>query len=236
MNFVFVGLVAAAVSLASLAQTAAAESFRIATPPGRTVPSGSGSGFDVLKTSGDEVVYGIQWSERSDQPCWFKVYTARLTGTTGSGANKTYQWSKRAKVLSTDGGGCTENSSSRAEVFWQSEEPWRPAPQWTKTSGVHGVKAVEVCNSKERDSNKERLKGIRFHYTFVRGDGGLTNDVPVGAVKYERPNCNGNWARKVSCPAGQVASALLIYKCSGAGRHYPACGIGLECAAPVGSP
>lgn len=233
MRFAQGGLLA--VALAALPAPASAENFRIATPANRTVPSGSGSSFDVLKTSGDEVVYGIQWSERSDQPCWFKVFTARLTGTTGSDASKTYQWSKHARSLST-GGGCTEHDSSRAEVFWQGEEPWRPAPEWTKTGGVHGVKAVEVCNSKERDSNKERLKGIRLHYTYVRGDGRLTSDVPVGAVKYERPNCNGNWARKVSCPAGQVASALLIYKCSGGGSYNPACGIALECAAPVGTP
>lgn len=219
--------------LTAAAPAARAESFTLSTPAERTRPSGSGSTFDVLRTSGDEVIYGIEWSERGDQPCWFKVHTARLTGTAGSGASKTYKWSKRSQDLLTSPS-CSRHDASRLEVFWTSEEPWRPAPEWTRIAGVHGLQAVEVCTSKERDSNKERLKGIRFHYTYVRGDGGLTNDVAVGAVKQERPNCNGNWAPKVSCGPGKVASALLVYKCSEGGANFPACGIALECAAPRG--
>ncbi|MCP5267197.1 MAG: hypothetical protein H6934_13860 [Burkholderiaceae bacterium] len=148
-------------------------------------------------------IYGIEWSERNDKPCFLKIYTARLRGSKPSAQYGTeYDYEFRAKTFEM-GGGCALNASSLRKLHYQIPR----APGW-KTNGLPKfINAVKVCGNDKRSSNDERVKGITAYAVQVSPDGRFQN---VGAELTERrTNCK-KWYTKTACPAGTAAYGVQV--------------------------
>ncbi len=163
-------------------------------------------------------IYAIEWSERGDDPCYFKIFTARLAGSqpgTQPGTSR-YTYELKSKELQL-AGGCPRNESSLKRIQYQQPN----APGWTTNGLPNFVSGIKMCGNDERSSNREKLKGIALSATQVATDGRFVN--VGGELREERPNCR-KWYAKVSCPAGQAAYGLQVLGSSSAK------GIQLECA------
>ena len=160
---------------------------------GHTGASGNTSGTDVKDAeTGDNNgnhIYGLEWSERSDKPCYVNVFTGKFDAA-------------KAKLGHGDGEAqseCEEKGSSMKTINFGA--PTVGAPFWA----VNGVK---VCLNKDQD----RLKGITLYAVKIE-DGKVTGS--TSEKTQERTNCSV-WKTAEKCPSGQIATELMFHYKDGA--------------------
>jgi hypothetical protein len=180
-------------------------------PVHKTNVSGS-TGDDVLLGDGTGFLKGFEWSERSDNPCWFRVLA--------SFREKDAGWTDVNKETSVNS--CTKHEASLKTVQFQGSNP-------------RFIRSVQVCTSDKKDGDKNKLKGIRIR--SARFDDATSKLIPEEGVESAyRSNCK-TWHQEVSCPEGQGATAIHLQK--GGQQGYADTsyrGIALQCAAPQQPP
>ncbi len=124
---------------------------------------------------------GFNWSERSDRPCWIQ---AAFTALAGSGGIE-------AVVAS-----CSYHPASRKSAL--------------RGGFDEVVTGVQVCLTDRSSSNRERMKGLRVWGRTVNPETGALGPIN-GPAEATRKHCNGNWSRRVNCPAGQVAAMATVH-------------------------
>ncbi|MCU0657648.1 MAG: hypothetical protein MUF64_21015 [Polyangiaceae bacterium] len=165
---------------------------------------------------GQFFIYALEWSERNDDPCWFRSL--------GIWRNKDAGWnfsSPEHRVAS-----CTEHPASRKTIYLQDPK--------TATSSSRFIRSVQVCTSEKKDSYNEKLKGIRVK--SARFDPATNTFVSENAIEESyRNNCK-NWEPEVTCPEGQAATAIYL-QVGQVGKGTNAYnGIALQCASPEPQP
>lgn len=138
----------------------------------------------------------IRWAEAMDRPCRFIVGTK---GINNASATETYD----EKFCDRDPGVGVANSVSRlgANEF---------------------ITALQVMTNDKNDPSDKKVKGIRVWGRILdRRDGSLGAE--QGPSEDRLPN-GKDWANKVSCPQGEVATGIKVYH-----GHFGARGIALAC-------
>jgi hypothetical protein len=175
----------------------------------KTAVSGH-SGTEVKVGDGKHFLYGLWWSERSDDPCWMRVFGARLVDG---------KWDKYTRDYALEG--CAEKAASSKGVGFQSPDTF----DRNGISEARFIRSIRICTSEKKDSSKEKLKGIEIHAVRLTTEGRLVEDGAEESA--QRTNC-ATWEKTVSCKAGEAATALYVNSSDRAEDSFN--GIALECA------
>lgn len=209
-------VVVAAVTTATVALADGYAAVKPLTSPVHKTDSSGRTGSESKLGDGQSFIYSLEWSERSDDPCWFR--------TMGASRNKDAAWSVATPEHQV--ASCTKNDASRKVVYLQDPQNGGNSPRF--------IRSVQVCTSEKKDSYKEKLKGIRIK--SARFDAASNTFVSENATEESyRTNCK-TWEQEVACPEGQAATAvyLQVGQVSKGTNAYN--GIALQCAAPAPQP
>ena len=163
-------------------------------PRGRS--GGSGQNTVDHMGRGDFVLYGMEFGERSDTPCYLR----------------TYWWNARNG---------RDNVQTRTETFNGCNGTPRSVryvgPNHSEIEGtsedLRMVTGLAVCNNSRRGPGR-KLKGATLETHAATGTR-MWRETP----SFERPNCSSNhWGEMVSCSPGQVVVGLEIHRNTLAGR------------------
>ncbi len=152
------------------------------------------SGFvgDRTRTLGEAADLGaierLNFGERSDRPCYVRVEKADIVD------NKILKPHDELDICGNKGPTDKSKNSGYVPLLTTSHDTF-----------VHGV---SVCNSKT--NNSTRLKGAKVYRTKIEDDGSFSR-LPGPSEPMERPNCDGNWRTPAFCPAGSVATKLVVH-------------------------
>ena len=147
-------------------------------------------------------IKGVTWSEDKDKPCRIEVDAKEL-------ASELVYGDSRTPAVARDGS--FEICSGKAGN--------EKAVRFSKAS--YYVRGVQVCTTDKKDSDDNRLKGIRLYIADVKPDGSVTFLNNYEQDKHT--NC-ATWRSTVSCPAGSIASGLNVHHRDG---YFT--GLGLKC-------
>lgn len=147
-------------------------------------------------------IKGITWSEDNDKPCDMKVDAKELVSGLVYGDSKT-------AAVARDGefGICGGKLGNEKRV--------------QLSGAARYVRGVQVCTTDKKDSDDNRLKGIRLYIAEVKADGSVT-----ALNNYEQDqhtNCVV-WRTTVNCPSGHIASGVRVHHRDG---YFT--GLGLKC-------
>jgi len=148
------------------------------------------SGYDGSRTNvvGDSsipfAIDRLRLGERSDRPCFMQVEKAHAFDNVASSPHDSLDL-------------CGNNGPTNSSLVF--------VPTITPNHDTF-IRGVSVCSS--RTNNSTRLKGVKLFRTRVEDDGRLT---PISnPTTFDRPNCDDDWHDPAMCPAGQVATQLLV--------------------------
>lgn len=129
-------------------------------------------------------VFGITWSESSDDPWTMTAHTHHLNND-GVEADRRHEAPLRTHTPSGD----------TKEVL---------------LSGRHDfIYKVQVCTTDKSDTSRNKLKGIRLWSRTVSDEGRLlTTNSSYQETKHT--NCK-KWHEKVECPTGTITSRLKLH-------------------------
>jgi hypothetical protein len=157
------------------------------------------------QSSTQAAVYAILSSERNNDPCYVAIGTENVNNET----------SDSAPLIDHCGDGGPTSSILHADYLD------------TNAGGSDDhifIKGVEVCMNADDD----KVKGIRVVGTKLTSTGSL---ISMGAITDDRTNCD-RWAGLVSCPVGQVATAVDAHFAAGA-EPKELVGLALRCRAVI---
>ena len=171
-----------------------------------SVPARSGFSGDrtrVIGVAGEFLsVERIKLGERSDRPCFIQAEKAHILENTKATPHENID------ICGSKG---PTNSS---QVFV-------PTLTTSHDTFIHGI---SVCNSKTK--NNTRLKGVKLYRTRVESDGSFSR--LSNPVTFDRPNCDDNWRTPANCPAGSLATKIVVY-IEDEGKNDVITGLGLRC-------
>ncbi len=167
----------------------------------------------------------VEWGERNDHPCWFKVTLTdmnRVLGPPSSGLDE---------VDRCAGNGPT--SRSLKKVGYGTGASYDYTRVTTESAYITGVR---VCLNRKRT----RIKGIQIEGKRVVSEGlntlGELEDLPevINDPRASQPNCKGNWRRWSRCGRNEVAVAMDVHFEAGP-QPRSGTGIGLRCRSVAGA-
>lgn len=127
----------------------------------------------------------LAFGERSDNPCFVRVEKAGIVDHTSV--------SPDAELDLCGKKGSTDRSLELVPLLATGHDTF--------------VRGVSVCNS--NTGNSTRLKGVKTYLVRVEDDGSLS--MISNPQTMERPNCDENWRAPAMCPAGSVATKLIVH-------------------------
>jgi hypothetical protein len=142
---------------------------------------------------------GAHFSEDGDKPCRVEAYSDFLDSSSRSGTG--WVW---------DDVGCTGKS-----------------PKKIQFTGDRYVHAIQMCDNGKTGNTGYRLKGLKMWSARIDRKTAKVMKEDANPSKWERPNCNNNWKKKVACGADKVARSLQIQ--TDAGDDWVT-GVALQCA------
>lgn len=170
--------------------------------------SGHSGTEHVLSAGSNFFLYGMEWSERNDEPCYLKAY---FFGHDGK------KWTSKTKELSL----CKRSSSMKSVSL--------VAP--TSGETARAVRQIEVCTSKKKASRDERLKGIRIKAREIDlSNMALRDD---NANEEDKRNHCKRWHDEAACKNGQLATELIVVEGTRGKGDESIVGLGLRCAKPA---
>lgn len=204
-KLVFV-LVVPAVVVASVAVASTYKNVLVDT--NKVTKSGRSGGTGDTKISvgyDDEFLYDIGWSEYQDDPCHFRT----------KGSHRSDDKWVDAAAVDANTSGCKDLSTS-----------FTVTSRFDHADASEGrfISGIQVCRSGKKDTDQQKLKGIRIRTRTVSATG-VVSDAPAGEDDHKLAHCD-TWETWVECPSGQLARRLLI---DAFGRSAKS--IELECAA-----
>ena len=173
--------------------------------PHQTQNSGHTGQTKLLTLGSNTFLTGIQWCERSDNPCGVRLVGLKFVGG---------QWQQLEKDFTF---GCTWKDASTKGV-----KLYHPG-----TPDALGIKGIKVCTSDKKESDKEYMKGIKVWATKVKKNGNVVND--NGNEESKRTNCS-LWHDKVECADGEVATGLKVRYRDLDGEPDAIRGMSLQCS------
>lgn len=147
-------------------------------------------------------IKGITWREDKDKPCDMVVDAKELVSGLVYGDSKT-----AAVAPNGDFGICGGKPGNEKRV--------------RLSAAAHYVRGVQVCTTDKKNSDDNRLKGIRLYIAEVKADGSVT---ALNNYEQDRHTNCAVWRTTVSCPAGHIASGVRVHH---RGGYFT--GLGLKC-------
>lgn len=199
-------LVVPAVVVASVAVASTYKNVLVDTSKVSNSARSGGTGTTRLEVGyDDEFLYEIGWSEYQDDPCHFRV----------KGSHRLNDKWVDAAAVDANTSGCKDLSTS-----------FTVDSHFAHTDASEGrfISGIQVCRSDKKDSDQEKLKGIRIRTRTVDANG-VVSDTPAGEDDHKLSHCD-TWEAWVECDAGKLARRLVI---DAYGRSAKS--IALECAA-----
>ena len=169
--------------------------------------SGFSAESETIREPGnDAFLYGIEFDEVGDKPCFILAHWWRNTRDDTKN-DFTTKFDICKKTVTGDQSLIFSNGASEQKA----------------------VSAIQACNN---NKNNHRMKGVKLFGSFVdrNGDGKVT-DISAPALSFQRPNCHEPFKAKRSCDDGSVAIGLVIEH-----TDDEITGLGLKCAKPVIKP
>ena len=147
-------------------------------------------------------IKGITWSEDKDKPCDIRVNAKELVSGLVYGDSKTAAVAKDG-VFEICGG----NPGNTKSVQF--------------SNANYYVRGVQVCTTDKKNSDDNRLKGIRLYIAEVKSDGSVS---ALGNYEQDlHTNC-ATWRSTVTCPTGHIATGMRVHHRDG---YFT--GLGLKC-------
>lgn len=153
----------------------------------RTDVSGVAGTETTLALGSPKGVKTIQWQERKDEPCQFRVWGRNLNNSGLDQEQSFFECGSGPSLNFTDDSLTVGFPKAESEAY---------------------IAGVSVC----MNNDDTRLKGIRVRGR-VPGSAGNLTDTPDEPQK-ERPNCK-SWKRWVDCPEGRLASGVILQVAKG---------------------
>ncbi|MEO0559040.1 MAG: hypothetical protein AAF170_12740 [Bacteroidota bacterium] len=170
-----------------------------------SVTGSSGTSLQVIEGRPNEVLYGIEFGERSDEACYIKTFWWRARNGRDAVQTRTQTWND-----------CNGSASSLRYVgVAQSQIEGTSDP-------LRGVESIRVCTN-NRSGNNLKVKGAALRATTV------PNGHQQHNTSFERSNCR-TWAAtsRGTCPDGRHATGLEVHHNTVGGRASIT-GIALRC-------
>lgn len=187
----------------------------------RTINTGYIGSNTRLFPNKNEFIYKIEWSERNDNPCWFKASSARLRSATEVRENVwRHDYLGSSAIAST----CSKKNSSLKTLNLNFKGP----SDWLYSGIIRVVNGISICTNKRNSYMQEKLKGIKLTSTEITSDGRILDD--SGIIKEERTNCK-IWHEVAKCPNGQAAIGMHLQRANY--NNMSVYGVTLECAPPL---
>jgi hypothetical protein len=127
----------------------------------------------------------MQFGEHGDEPCYVKVEKADIV--------QNSILTPHSEVDICEGDGPQDHDLEYVPTAAREHDTF--------------VRGVSVCNSKTRNST--RLKGVKLYLTRIEDDGSFS--MISNPETLDRANCDGNWREPAMCPAGAVATDLVVH-------------------------
>lgn len=184
----------------------------------RSIPAYSASADPAFDLDGRRTyvgITGVTWFEDKDKPCNLKLEIDALNAEVRRDAhlplwvNRKYGEGERdAKDLCQGSPGNEKTATLLAGQF---------------------LRGIAVCTTDKKDSDKDRIKGLRLFGATIDAAGRVT--AAEGSPREVRHTNCARWHPPVKCAAGQIAIGLRIHHSDGA---YT--GLGLKCRAVETAP
>ena len=184
----------------------------------RTINTGYIGSNTRLFPNKNQFIYKIEWSERNDNPCWFKAYSTRLRSAI---EEEQHVWRHDYLGSSAVASTCSKRNNSLKTVNLNFKGP----SNWAYRSVIRVVNGIAVCTNNRNSYMQEKLKGIKVTSIEITSDGRIIDD--SGSIKEERTNCK-TWHEVAKCPSGQAAIGMHLQRSNY--NNMSVFGVKLECA------